>query len=297
MIDKKELCVTMNKNEKKNHDIVIVGLGLMGASLACDLKKKVGKSRIVALSRSQAKIRKALKEGIIGRGTTKVKTAFAHARMIVIATPVRTITHFVDLAEQYAPRGVIVTDVGSTKKNIVAWADKRNFSAVTFIGSHPLAGSDKGGMENAIAGLYNDEVCFITPGRTSPAEKVRAVARLWKSVGARVIMMDAAMHDRLLAASSHFPHVLAFALLNATKRNSRQALSFVGNGFKDTTRIGASAADIWCDIIVSNKENILRENREMIVELKRVQTIIARGDTIKLKRYLSEAKKVRDALS
>jgi prephenate dehydrogenase len=168
---------------------------------------------------------------------------------------------------------------------------------VSFVGSHPLAGSDKSGMENAITGLYKDEVCFVTPGRTSSASKVREVARLWKSVGARGIMMEAAMHDRLLAASSHFPHVLAFALLNATKRDSPQALDFVGSGFKDTTRIGASAADIWCDIIVSNKENILRKNKGMIDELRRVQAIIASGDTNKIKHYLVAAKKTRDALS
>ncbi len=287
----------MKEFSTKRQDIVIVGLGFMGGSLACDLSKKLGKRRIVALSRSRAKINEAVQKGIIGRGSTEVRTAFARACLIIIATPVSTIPYFIKLAERFAPRGVIVTDVGSTKKKIVAWADKQKFSVVTFIGSHPLAGSERSGIENAIRGLYNGEICFVTPGKHAPVTKVRTVKHLWKSVGARVITMDATRHDHLLSASSHFPHMMAFALLNMTRRTSRQALDFVGSGFKDTTRIGASAAGIWCDIFLANKKNVLRKNKEMMHELQRIHTIIAKNDTRKLKQYLTQAKKVRDALS
>ncbi|MBN1493215.1 MAG: prephenate dehydrogenase [Candidatus Omnitrophica bacterium] len=286
----------MKKKRTGNNDIVIVGLGLMGASLALALQKKMPRGGIVALSRNTRKIKDAVKKRIIGRGTSDPATAFARAAIIIIATPVRTIQRYITLAEKHAPCGTLVTDVGSTKKELVEWADKKKFKNIRFIGSHPLAGSDRSGMHNAVGDLYEREICFVTPGRQTSIVHVRKVNAFWKSVGARVIVIAPALHDKLLAASSHYPHLLAYALMNCMDRTSKTALKYVGAGFKDTTRIAASAPDIWYDIIVSNKKNIVRKNKEMIDELKRVHALIQRADKHAIKQYLTRAKRLRDFL-
>ncbi|MFC1809506.1 prephenate dehydrogenase [Candidatus Omnitrophota bacterium] len=286
----------MRTKSNKNTDIVVVGLGLMGASLALALQRCFRGKDIVALSRTSKKIRAALKKRIITWGSTDPKIAFANASMIVIATPVRTIKNFITLAEKHAPQGTIVTDVGSTKNEIVDWVAKKTFKNIVFVGSHPLAGSDKSGMNNAVKDLYKGEVCFVTPGTSISSKCTKAVVAFWEKIGSRVVVMNASMHDRLLAASSHYPHLLAFALVNATKRHCKQAINFVGTGFKDTTRIAASEPNIWYDIIASNKKNILRKNKEMIEELRRVNDLIRRGDAKKIKNYLSRAKEIRETI-
>lgn len=282
--------------QKKEDDIVVMGMGLMGASLAYDLMGVYKKRRIIGYSRSTTKIRQAVKKKIITCGDTDPSVCFQHASMVIIATPVGAIKDAMMTIEKYGRKGVVVTDVGSTKKEIVQWADTQKFTRVRYVGSHPLAGSHKTGMEHVMPGLYKNAVCVVTPTTKSHSSAVAQVKALWQKVGSKVVMLAPQRHDALLAASSHFPHVLAYALVSETAKHMPDAFAFAGTGFKDTTRIAESGADIWCDIVSSNKEHVLKRSKGMIRELERLNHIIEKDDRKRLIAYFEKARKVRGGL-
>ena len=291
LLTREESCMTA-----KNKDIVIVGIGLMGASLALALRKAYRSYRIVGLLRNRAKIAKAKKQGFIDWGTTSAQKAFAHAHLIVIATPVGSIPAHLAAAEQYAPCGTVVTDMGSTKEKLIAWAEKVRLENIRYVGSHPLAGSHKSGMDAAVKGLYKNAVCFVTPTTATDDAACKEVIQLWRRVGAQVVIVPAAFHDTLLAATSHVPHLVAFAMMGTLMRTMPEAFASVGSGFKDMTRLAASHSALWYDIFLSNRRNVIRSTQQLIGELRYLMRMLGRNDKKRLIAYFEQMKEKREAI-
>jgi len=239
--------------------IAILGLGLMGASLALALRKRGYAGRIVAFARKETTRREALARGIVDEAFADPDAAVAAASLAVLCAPIRAC---VELAADVAPAlrpGTLVTDVGSTK----GWLCRQMagvLPAGAFVGSHPIAGSEKQGLEAASADLYENALTVVAAAPDASAEAVERVAALWRSAGSRTCRMEPEDHDRLLARTSHLPHVAAAALAKAIGRDcADQVGAFCGTGFYDSTRVASGSIDMWHDILMTNAPAVAEE--------------------------------------
>jgi len=188
-------------------------------------------------------------------------------------------------------RGLLVTDAGSTKKEIVDFA-RDNAPGIRFVGSHPLAGSEKAGVAYSGEDLFEGSVCVVTPGEEGENKDVDAVKDLWAALGAKVVVMTPSDHDRNLALSSHLPHVAAYALVGALGDGFPKDM--LATGFRDTTRIASSDAELWTEIFISNRDNILSAVEKYREELSRIESMIKSRDHDGMKKLLENIKKERD---
>ena len=272
--------------------ITIVGLGLMGGSLGMAIRRKRLAREVVGLSRRAATIRQAKQRRAIDWGTTDARKAVADADLVVLAGPVETI---VPAAKRLAPmmkRGAILTDVGSTKNQIVR-ALGRLPNGVKFIGAHPLAGSEQRGIAAAKPELFACSVCVLTPTRQTNRAALRTVQQFWKRVADCVVTMDPAAHDRVLAAVSHLPHVIAFSLMATTDARAR---ALAPRSFLDMTRVAKSDPDLWDDIFLTNRAQILAAIDGFTRQLAQVRTRIAKSDRTALQQFLRHANRLRTHL-
>lgn len=279
--------------------IAIIGVGLIGGSLGLALKKRNLIEEVVGIGRRQESLDKALQAGAVDRATLKLEEGVKDVDLVVIATPVGLITEMVKRTIRALPRGAIITDVGSTKEKIVQEVNKFLPEKISFIGGHPLAGSEKRGVEEARAALFEDSVCVLTPGGETSSEALDEVKSLWKSVGARVLAMKPEEHDFLIAATSHLPHLIATTLVNLVsdlKRKDEHIISLIASGFKDTTRIAASSPELWRDICLSNKNNLTAMIDRFKGLLEEVREHISREDGPLLREDFARARTFRDKL-
>jgi prephenate dehydrogenase len=236
---------------------VIVGTGLLGASLAGAGKAAGLFGHVTGVGRSKANLDTAAARGLIDEGTDDLAAAVAGADLIVIATPVATaVSQLGDIAAKASPKAVF-TDVGSVKAPIVAEAERRNL-CTRFVGAHPLAGKAETGAAAADPDLFRGRHVVLTPDAHSPKRLVDAMRELWTTVGASVSVMSASEHDEVLARSSHLPQMVAFALAALVEASPSRAdiVRLIAGGFRDTTRLAASDADMWVDIARLNSEAI-----------------------------------------
>jgi len=228
--------------------VAVLGVGLLGGSVALCLKRRKLARQVAGHFRNPKKIRPAVRAGIIDRGTTDLAEAVAGADVVVICTPVSDIVRKLGLLKRYAGPRTLITDTGSTKACVVRAAGRLNF-----VGAHPLAGSEQSGAAAARADLFQKSVCIVTPKRKSAAWK-KAVA-FWSALGCRVFTMKADRHDLIVSRTSHLPHLAAFALMAAVPR---ETLPFAAGGLKDTTRIALSSPALWTDIFLANRREVLK---------------------------------------
>ena len=235
---------------KMFNKVVIIGTGLIGGSLGLALKQQRLAGKIIGLSRRQKNARLAKKVGAIDSVGTSIEVV-ADADLVILATPINTI---IELAGQIAKRikkDCIVIDVGSSKERIVS-----ELSALipNFLGCHPLAGSEKKGIVNLTDNIFKGSICIITPtGKTNP-RILNKVKLLWKRLGTRIVILSAKKHDQVLAFTSHLPHALAFLLISSIPD---RCLALSSSGLRDTTRISSSDANLWSEIFLSNRTNLL----------------------------------------
>lgn len=256
------------------HTLVIDGVGLLGGSLGMALRAAGLVQRVIGLGRSTARLELARQSGAIDEGRVAEAdqlAAVAEADALILATPPCLI---VERIEQFAPRvraGAFVTDVGSIKGTIVAAGERHLAAGVRFVGSHPMAGSEKTGVEHARRDFYDGCACLITPTeRTDPAATDLA-RRMWQALGARTRALDPERHDRLLAGISHLPHVLAPALLQMLIERvtgEEELLDVAGGGLRDLTRIAAADPEIWRQILTENAPAV-RECLDAYIETLR----------------------------
>lgn len=273
--------------------ITIVGLGLIGGSLGMAIRRRRLARTVVGLSRTAATLRAAKRRGAIDAGTTDPRRAIQGADLVVLATPADTIVPLAKRLAWFMPRGSVLTDVGSVKGGIVRSLERAMPRGVAFVGAHPLAGSEQRGIAAARANLFDGSVCIMTATSQTDARALKRVLGLWKPLVRRVVVMHPARHDRLLAAVSHVPHLIAFCLVNATEDEAR---SLAPRSFLDATRVAQSDPALWDDILLGNRAALLAAVGRFDRQWRVLRTQVAQGNRAALLRFLASAQAKRDAL-
>ena len=276
--------------------ITIIGVGLIGGSLALALKERNLAKAIFGYGRDQTRLEEAQKSNVIDAFSTNIKEAIDEANIIVIATPVGTFKDILHQIEPLISSNVIITDVGSTKSDIVNIVnDVLKDNSSCFIPAHPIAGKERSGFEVSDSKLYDGKKVIITPQETNSPESIDVIDQMWKNVGADVDFMSAESHDNLLGMTSHLPHMLAFSLVNYLVDQNPNASIYAGGGFKDFSRIASGDAIMWRDICLQNKNQIMNHLRGYQSTLDDLLEAINDEDSEKLGQLFTTAKKTRDS--
>lgn len=273
--------------------VAIVGVGLMGGSLGLALRERGLAEHVVGIGRREASLAVALQMGSITESSLSLADGVQDAELVVLCTPVQMIVEQAKLVAEHCAPDALITDVGSTKAEIVQNLGTQLARGVRFLGSHPLAGSDRSGPEAAFSSLYQDRLVVLTPTEETPAADVQTLRSFWESVGAYVKEMSAPRHDQAVAMTSHLPHVVA-AALSASLPEELNALA--ASGFRDTTRIAAGGAELWRQILLENAENVVEALSAFEAHLSAFRTAIDQRDSARLTELLTQAKEARDAL-
>jgi prephenate dehydrogenase len=253
----------MKKNIKDIHTITIVGVGLIGGALAISLKERCNIPRIIGVGRSHASLEKfdnivdSNGNRVIDEKYIDVYAGVKDADIVILAVPVLSI---IDIGKQIAnsiSSGCIVTDVGSTKAMIVQELTSVLRNSGYFVGTHPLAGSHKSGPEAAKANMFNNAVCVVTPIKDTNPDALEIIKKLWINIGANVVEMTPEVHDKLIAVTSHLPHIIVASLVNIAAEYGDDIIPLISSGFKDTTRIAQAHEGMWRDICLTNKQFLL----------------------------------------
>lgn len=279
--------------------MVIIGVGLIGGSLAAAVAANRLARRIVGIDADSRNLRLAEKLGVIDAGAADIQEGVQGAGLIVIATPVRSIVPLLEQVGSCAPAGAIITDTGSVKGPIVAGANALPLSSLRFVPGHPIAGTERSGVEAADACLFQKRKTILTPGpRTDPAA-LETVTALWESVGASVLCMDCDRHDRIFGAVSHLPHMIAFSLMSYLadiEDDGAEPLQFAAGGLMDFTRIAASDPAMWTDIALLNAAAILNVIEGYQQTLGSLKDLIRCGDAEAITVAFARARAVRTSL-
>jgi prephenate dehydrogenase len=249
------------------HRLVIHGVGLLGGSLGMALKRRGMVQTVVGWGRSMERLERARQLGAIDEAHTRPEPALDGADALVLAVPPRQIRDRLPEIAALIPAGAFVTDVGSVKERIVEAAEAALPNGVLFIGSHPMAGSEKTGAEHGRSDFYEGSPCLVTPTERTRPEALDLARRFWEALGSRVVVLDPARHDRLLAGVSHLPHLLAAALMQTLARGDEPleiVAEVAAGGLRDTTRIAASDPELWRQICVENAPALLARLDEFI---------------------------------
>jgi prephenate dehydrogenase len=275
----------------------IVGLGLLGGSVAKAVRAASLAQEIVGVGRNPRSLEPALRERAVDRITTDLAEGVSRADMIVLATPVATLERQLPAVWQAASSHALLTDVGSTKAGIVKAAETLGASRpLSFVGSHPMAGSNLSGFSVARADLFSGATVILTPTDRTPAEPIKRVTEFWEALGGRVTVMDPATHDRAVAAISHLPHLVVDALVAAVVDMDPRFLEVAARGFKDTTRIAASDPAVWREIFQQNREALREALAAFRGALGRLEGILAVGDDAAIESALESIRKTRAEL-
>ena len=273
--------------------VAIVGVGMIGGSIGKALLERRLSRRVIGIGRSQASLATARRLGAVTETALDV-AAVAPADLVIVATGVADIPALLEAIDQAVAPTTLVTDAGSTKATIVAaWERRRRSRRARFVGSHPLAGSHRRGPAAADAGLFAGRVAVVTPAKETPPRDVAETGEFWAALGSTVYMMSAREHDRMLAAASHVPHVVAAALVAATPGAARR---LTAGGWRDTTRIAAGDPGLWADILLDNSREVAVALGRFARGVATLRRAIERGDRRRLVTLLERAKEDRDAV-
>jgi prephenate dehydrogenase len=273
--------------------VAVIGVGLIGGSFALALKAAGICGHVVGIGRGAANLQLAKERGIID----SIAQDAADADLVLVATPV---AQYPQVLESIAPRlkpSAIVTDAGSTKRDVVAAARAALGAKISqFVPAHPIAGAEKSGAAAADADLFRGKRVVLTPSQENSAASLKAIEAAWTACGARVSRMSAEEHDAVFAAVSHLPHLLAYALVHefAGRDNSAQLFGYAAGGFRDFTRIASSHAEMWRDICVANREPLLAELDRYAEKLRALRPLLERGDGAALEQLFAEARAARE---
>ncbi len=268
------------------HSVTIVGLGLLGGSVAMAIARRLPHVKVTGFAHRTETRQKVRRLGIMGRVSGDLADSVGQAQLVILATPVCTFEPVLRDICYCLPGGCVVTDVGSTKAVVRQWAVSTLPKSVSYVGSHPMAGSELRGIEAAREDLLDRAICFVTPGSPRRSAAMDLVCRFWSRLGCRVRTMTAERHDRIVAAVSHVPQVAAASLVNAT---SADDLGFAGKGFVDTSRIASGPAEVWSDIFLTNRPAVCQGIDRIVVQLARLRRAIDLGDRKAIEAFLSAA--------
>ena len=257
------------------------------------LRRRQLADSVVGIGRRQVGLRIARRVGAVTETTVHLSKGVARADLVVVCTPVLFIADFVREAAKHCPEGTLITNVGSTKQALAEALDEGLPRGCRFLGSHPIAGSEKTGATSADAELFEGRVAVLTPTRNTRAEDFDFLSEFWQSLGSVVVRMAPEEHDRALAVTSHLPHVVAAALAAAVPEPYYR---LAGSGILDATRLAGGDPEMWRQILMQNRENVLAALQLCGTKLSAVHAALRDGNEANLEQFLITAKKSRDAL-
>ena len=281
--------------------LVVVGVGLIGGSFALALKEAGAVGRVVGAGRNRSNLDAALKLGIVDKAYAMEEpwtAELADADLVLIATPVGQMPGLFAAIGSVLGPSTVVTDVGSTKQDVIAAARARLGSALPrFVPGHPIAGTERSGASAAFAALFHNRRVVLTPLAETAADALERVRSCWSRCGADVHVLEPARHDAILAAVSHLPHLLAYAFMAevAGRGDSAEVLDHAGTGFRDFTRLAGSHPVMWRDVCLANRAALRRELAIYRDELERVEALIAQGDGDALQALFERARMARES--
>lgn len=277
--------------------LAVVGLGLLGGSVARVARTEGLAKEIVAVGRSREGLEAARRDGVVDEATTDLAAGLRGADLCVLATPVAVLRELLPEVWRRAADGCVLTDVGSTKAAIVRTADGlATARPLAFVGGHPMAGSSRSGYGVSRPDLFRGATVILTPTARTPAGAMERVSGLWEAAGARVVTMDPEHHDRAVAAISHLPHLVADALVDAVLRLDPAFLDVAGRGFRDTTRIAGADPRMWREIFQENREALARAVAAFRTALDHLESLVAASDGGAVEAELGRIKNARDRL-
>lgn len=276
--------------------IAVLGVGLIGASFAKAVRRNGLCKEVAGYGRRIENLHRARAEGIIDSFDLHPENVCRDADLIILCTPVGT---FLDLTRRCVPsfkKGALVTDAGSVKGALVHAIEQLMPDGVHYVGGHPIAGSDRSGIGASDEGLFRNSKCIVTPTPHTDPEALKALTGLWESLGSRVVTMEPERHDVIYASVSHFPHLLAYALVNVVDETDPSYLQYSGQGFRDMTRIAASSQEIWRDICLLNRENLVELISLFQNKLDTLGRYLRASDSGSLEREFLKARTLREGI-
>jgi prephenate dehydrogenase len=273
--------------------VCIIGVGLLGGSIGLALKRKRLAKEVVGVGRTDSKLQTALSRGAIDHATDDILVGAKDADLIIACTPVQSIVDSLCVAASVASPNAILTDVGSTKQNIMRSALGR-LSPNQFVGSHPIAGGHHSGVEHAVGTLLDGALVVITPTEETSPELVRRMTEFWESMGARTCCVSPKEHDEALAIASHLPHMVASALATSTPN---EILQFVGKGWLDSTRIASSNTQLWRQILEENHAPALQAMKNFATICESWVDALEKADFDRVEQLLKAGKATREAVA
>ncbi|MEM7401016.1 MAG: prephenate dehydrogenase/arogenate dehydrogenase family protein [Pseudomonadota bacterium] len=279
------------------NNVYLIGVGLINASLAKDLKQQKLAKNIVGVGRDEARLSAAKKAGVIDEFQLLVKMDVSDSDVIVIGVPVSNIQQCFELIKPTLKPKTFVTDVGSSKASVIG-AAREVFGALpeNFVPGHPIAGSEQSGFEHAIASLYKDRKVILTPTENTAEAALSAIQSMWQNVGAHVDVMSAEKHDAILSATSHLPHMVAYSLVSylANRDDAACIFNYAAGGFYDFTRIASSDPTMWSDICIENKNEIIKSIEGFTKNLNELKSKIEKQDKQAIYESFSKSRKSRN---
>ncbi|MCA9047600.1 MAG: prephenate dehydrogenase/arogenate dehydrogenase family protein [Planctomycetaceae bacterium] len=280
-----------NQNAPFEQQVIVVGVGLIGGSVAAAVRKRIPDCAVIGIGRSEQRLREAQRNGLLTDWRTELTSDLLTSSVVVNCLPVNMIGPSVVETAALASDDVLITDAGSVKASICDQVQSDPRAARLFVPAHPIAGGEQSGFEFADADLFCGRVCVVV--ETSETDRVARAERFWNSLGARIVRMSAAEHDRVLALTSHLPHVIA-AVTAATVGSEN--LDLTGSGFRDTTRIAAGSASLWTAILSGNRSQVVAALQAAETELRRFREALAAGHDTQVQQLLATAAQIRSTV-
>jgi prephenate dehydrogenase len=270
--------------------VTILGVGLIGGSIGLALRSRGLASEVIGVGRDPDSLGEAVKRGAIDRGTTDLRDGMGSAEVVVVCTPVDRVAEDVRRSAEAAPQEVLITDAGSSKRQIVEAVERQPRGTSVFVGAHPVAGSERRGVNHARADLFDGRPCVLTPTSRTPPDRLRRAGEFWSSIGCRVLEMGPAEHDEVLAYTSHLPHALAGALASAVPADW---LPLAAGAFRDGTRVAAADTAIWTAIFRDNRGPLLKALDSLRERLASFQYALMTDDEDAIRRWWDEGRQRR----
>ena len=277
--------------------VCIIGCGLIGSSLARAIKKNNLAEKIVSSNRSDAVNKKVIELKIVDDSSSDTKKMADDSDLVVIATPLSSYENVISKIKNSLKNGVILTDVGSVKENIINLVEKNIPENISWIPSHPIAGTEESGPETGFSELFHNRWCILTPSKTAKEKDINLLKTFWEKVGSKVDIMKAKQHDYILSITSHMPHLIAYNIVNTSLniQNEKESdiVKYSAGGLRDFTRIAASNPIMWRDVFIQNKKNTSKMIDLFINNLEDLKKAIENEDGKKLEQIFTKTKKIR----
>lgn len=274
------------KKNLKFKKITIVGLGLMGGSLAAVCRRKFPKAKIIGVTRNKQALTLCKKNGWIHEGTKNLLSGIKNSDLIILCTPVDTFIPLLKRINKCVSNKILVTDVGSVKADILKQLDKQKLKSIVFVGAHPMVGSHKSGIKSANSSLYNNGNIILIRSRKTCPKGFAAVKGFWQKISSNIIELDPKSHDQMVCEISHLPHVVAACLMHMV---SDKSLKIASTGFRDSTRIAASSPLVWHPIFKANREDLRMAISTLELSLKNFKKHLQSKDSQELMNFLKKA--------